>query len=496
MSKTFGIHIFTRDLRVYDNLSINYCVENSDCLLPIFIFTPEQLEKNKFFSHNSFAFLLETLNDLNTKQLHNNLNLFYGNYDKILNELCNIIINRFSSHYNKILITCSQDYTPFSKRRSKIIESTIKSINHQLQSSFSSTKNNIMINYVEIEDYTLFPLNTIQTQSNTVYSVFTPFYNKCLAKITNITKPTKFKKRFDICNPSFVKKQMNHSITTLGFISKKYIDSSKLSPKREIFGGRENGSKMIQQSKIRNFISYGTDRDNLNYETTKLSAYIKYGCISIREVFYNMINALNNKNHPLIRQLLWREFYAHLYNDSSHLLKGKNLKSKYDSVKWIGKNALFNKWKNGETGFPIVDACIRQLNETGYLHNRGRLICAEFLVKILLVDWKKGEKYFAQTLVDYDPVSNNGGWTWVASTGADSQPYFRIMNPWTQGEKHDVDAEYIKKWIPNLSNVEPKIIHNWYMYYNKPSYKHIYHSPIVDYKAQREKSLEFYKSIN
>lgn len=146
------------------------------------------------------------------------------------------------------------------------------------------------------------------------------------------------------------------------------------------------------------------------------------------------------------------------------------------------------------TGFPIVDAGIREMNETGYMHNRARLITASFLIKTLLINWEDGEKYFSQQLTDYDPASNNGNWQWVASTGADSQPYFRIFNPWSQSEKYDTDAEYIKKWIPELHSVPAKSIHKWNTEWEKYT-ENKYPSPIVDYEKQRKLALEMYKKV-
>jgi deoxyribodipyrimidine photo-lyase len=149
-------------------------------------------------------------------------------------------------------------------------------------------------------------------------------------------------------------------------------------------------------------------------------------------------------------------------------------------------------WKNGETGFPVVDACMTQLNVTGYLHNRGRLIVASFLVKTLLLDWREGEKYFARQLTDYDVASNNGNWLWIMGGGADSQPWFRIFNPWEQGKNFDPDCEYIKKWIPALTDLDPKTIHNWNNEYS--NYKNIkYAKPICDYKEQKKMATKMYE---
>ena len=172
------------------------------------------------------------------------------------------------------------------------------------------------------------------------------------------------------------------------------------------------------------------------------------------------------------------------------------MKPSYDKIRWHKNTKWLNAWKTGTTGFPVVDAGMRQLAETGYMHNRARLITSSFLIKVLLIDWQDGEKYFAQHLTDYDPASNNGNWQWGASTGADSQPYFRIFNPWLQSEEYDPDAEYIKQWVPELREVESKVIHQWYKYSDEKEFKGIkYPAPIVDYSKQKEIALKMYSSV-
>jgi len=165
----------------------------------------------------------------------------------------------------------------------------------------------------------------------------------------------------------------------------------------------------------------------------------------------------------------------------------------YDKIKWENNKDLIELWKSGETGFPMVDACMRQMNNTGYMHNRGRMIVSSFLTKDLLCNWQIGEKYFANQLVDYNMSANNGGWQWSAGTGTDSQPYYRIFNPWLQSKQFDPDCEYIKKWIPELENVKVKDIHNWHTQFK--NYKVGYHEPIVDHFVQRNIAKELYKSI-
>jgi deoxyribodipyrimidine photo-lyase len=172
------------------------------------------------------------------------------------------------------------------------------------------------------------------------------------------------------------------------------------------------------------------------------------------------------------------------------------MKAKYDKIKWHFNSKWLKAWKEGKTGFPIVDAGMRELKTTGYMHNRARLITASFLVKTLLISWEHGEKYFATQLTDYDPASNNGNWQWIASTGADSQPYFRIFNPWEQAKHYDPNAEYIKKWIPELRDISVKDILNWESVYDDDEYKKItYPKPIVDYTKQKEIALKMYGAV-
>ena len=252
-----------------------------------------------------------------------------------------------------------------------------------------------------------------------------------------------------------------------------------------VHGGRQEAIKQLRIA-AKNIKHYAQTRDELSKPTSQLSAFIKFGNISVREVYYSF-----KSNHPFIRQIYWRDFYAGILYSFPRVL-GHALKPKYDKIKWHHNEKWFEAWKNGVTGIPIVDASQRQLLATGWTHNRGRMISSSILIKILLIDWRKGEQFYAQHLVDYDVASNNGGWQFSAGTGADSQPYFRYFNPYTQSKDHDKDCEYIKKWIPELKNVPSEDIHNW----NDSWEKHKdcgYPKPIVNYAEQREKSIKMYK---
>jgi deoxyribodipyrimidine photo-lyase len=205
------------------------------------------------------------------------------------------------------------------------------------------------------------------------------------------------------------------------------------------------------------------------------------------------------ENHGLVRELLWREFYANVTNHIPHILVGQvssepthPMKLKFDNVEWPHDEKKFKRWCEGKTGFPFVDAAMICMNKTGYMHNRLRMIVAMFLTKDMAIDWRMGERYFAQKLIDYDPSSNSGGWQWAGSIGADSQPYFRIFNPWTQSEKFDKDAAFIKKWIPLLANVPAKSIHNWdkdHVKYNNKGYP----APMLDHSIESKKALGYFQ---
>lgn len=456
-----GLYIFRRDLRIQNNMAFLHALKECKQILPIFIFTPEQVTNNLFKSNKSVQFMIESLDDLNEniREKKGELNTFYGEYLDIIKFLL--------KSYNADVIFINTDYTPYSKSRDNKIKTLCKKEN---------------IDFKCYDDICLFNPGTITTE-NGVYKKFTPFYNKCLELLKNIEKYPliKFKKKW-------CKKITSNKYSIL--LKEAYISLTKPDDKTLLQGGRKSALNILKR--VKDFKNYGETRNMLSEETTHLSAYLKYGCISVKELLFLLQKRGFNNNHDLIRQLIWRDFYIHILNAFPYVLKGKSFKLKYDSITWDNDTKLFNAWKTGNTGFPIVDACMRQLNTTGYMHNRGRLIVASFLIKTLFIDWRKGEKYFAQNLIDYDPAANNGNWQWVAGSGVDSQPYFRIFNPWSQSEKYDPDALYIKRWCPELSDIPAKDIHNWYKKYELYKTKIDYISPVVEYSERRKYVLNKY----
>ena len=461
-----GLHIFTRDHRLYDNTSLISLLNKCDKIITIFIFTPQQVINNSYKSDKSIQFMIESLSDLEDSINKNQGELFcfLDDYEKVIEKI--IKNNQINA------VSINKDYTPYAKSREKKINKLCEINNCEFICEY---------------DYLLTEPEEILNGDGYVYKKFTPFYNNAI----KIIKP------FSIQDGKFKNKiaeKINKEGIKTVLLRDEFIRLIKPDPNSKLIGGRDQGLKKLSALKFQK--NYAKKHNCFNYETSLLAAYTKYGCLSIREVYNKSSKELGSKG-DFIRQLFWRDFYTLLLNQYPHLLGGA-LKPKYDKIKWINNTTFLNAWKNGRTGFPIVDANMRALNTEGWMHNRGRLIVASFLIKTLGINWLKGEKYFATKLIDYDVAVNNGNWQWVAGTGADAQPYFRIFNPWTQGENYDPEAIFIKKWIPELDDLEPKIIHNWYKYANEDEYKEYakkYGKPIVDYSDQKEKILKIYKSV-
>jgi deoxyribodipyrimidine photo-lyase len=246
--------------------------------------------------------------------------------------------------------------------------------------------------------------------------------------------------------------------------------------------------------------AYNSHRDIPSIKgTSGISPYLAAGVISPRYLLRLLLNqypdllqATDSEEFTWLNEIIWREFYRHLIFHQQRLCKHKSYKTAYDNIVWQSNDKLFTAWCQGKTGYPLVDAAMRQLNQTGWMHNRLRMVVASFLTKHLLIDWRLGEKYFMQHLIDGDLASNNGGWQWAASTGCDAQPYFRIFNPIRQSERFDPNGDFIRKYIPELEQVKGKDIHFPHQYIKK-NLLSIYWPAIVEHKEARVKALAFYK---
>lgn len=444
-----NVYIHRRDIRVEDNTTLINFVKytKNKGIYPIFIFSPEQIDKdkNKYFSDKLVKFMCESLFELKKRY---DINFFYGDDIEILeyihteNPIDNIGFN--------------VDYSPFARNRDKRM---IEWSNH----------NNIRV--ITQEDMLLVDIlkqKTLRDTTKTAYQKFTPFYKRVISYKVNDPVYLKTIKTIKLKN---ITKFKISEIKIKSF----YCESSNI----EFEPGRENAIKKIKKLKYQR--DYAKCRDIMDYKTSYLSPYINLGIISIREVYKEGII-----NESFLRELYWRDFYYNILYFYPHIV-GNNFNKK--KIKWNNNKSYFEKWKKGETGFPIIDACMKQLNETGYMHNRGRMLVSSFLCKDLLIDWKWGEMYFATKLIDYNISANNGGWQWSSGTGVDSQPYFRIFNPWTQSKKYDPDCKYIKKWLPELKEIENKKIHEWYKYCREMD---LYIKPIIDHDIQKKKALLMY----
>lgn len=453
-----NIFIHHRDLRHFDNTTLIKQSKEEGNIIPIFVFPPEQIDPkiNKYFSNNLVQFMIQSLKELKNgyQKLKGDLYTFKGTYIKVLSRIHKDIgIN--SIGFNK-------DYSPYAKKRDKKI---IKYCDKH------------GIKYYTEEDMLLHDVETGNglTKSDEPYKVFTPF-KKNLMKYP-VRKVNKFKKFKFSTNDKLFNKYYFDKLDTL------YKSNDNVL----VQGGREWALNRIKNLNL--FKSYDECRNFLTYQTTLLSASINFNVISIRELYYKLLDKFGIDN-GIINELYWRDFYYNILFYFPHIIKG-SFKKKYDNIKWDNNPAHYKAWKEGKTGFPIIDACMRQMNTVGYMHNRGRMIVSSFLVKNLLTDWRKGERYFANTLIDYNISANNGGWQWTSGGGTDAQPYFRIFNPWTQAKKFDKECKYIKKWIPELKEVSNKDILNWDKCYLK--YEVGYPKPIVDHSVTRKRALEVFK---
>jgi deoxyribodipyrimidine photo-lyase len=451
-----SLFVFRRDLRLEDNSGLINALSISKKVIPIFILD-QYLIGNKTLSSNAKQFLKESLLDLMHKFDLKKAQLFihHGKPTLIINEL----LNRKELKINKIIM--NRDYTQYSQQR----DTKIKEI---------CRRNNIK--FVLTADLLLNEPEVVNKSDGTPYTIFTPFFKKS--------------QQFLVNKPEKIDKNNFYTDDITDMISREELGQKLSYQNRNIHvaGGRAKGLEILHQ--IHSLKNYDIERDFPAIRgTTNLSAHLKFGTVSIREAYFAIKQV---ENYTLLRQLYWRDFYIHIGFHFPHVFKG-SFRPKYDRMDWSNDKDLFQAWCEGKTGFPIVDAGMRQLNSTGWMHNRVRMIVASFLTKDLLINWQWGEKYFAQKLVDYDISVNNGNWQWAASTGCDPVPYFRIFNPWLQQKKFDPQCDYIKQFIPELRDYAPKIVHN--LFKSHPRDLKDYPNPIVNHATMREKAKIMFKLL-
>lgn len=447
-----ALHIFRRDLRLFDNSALIAALTSAQQVIPCFIFDKRQIEHNPYKSEAALQFMANSLQELSRelKQKKGKLYFFSGIAEKVVQSL----IHTFPID----AVFLNRDYTPFSKKRDDKIEKLCR------QKS---------IDYHSYADALLHEPEQIFKANGEPYTVFTPFFKK--ASQLTVASPKKnlytnyYHANIDLEDSRQLKKLLS------------YVNSSIV-----VQGGRKEGLKLLKHLKTLDNYNYIRNFPAVN-GTSKLSAHNKFGTVSIREVYSTIIKRWGEQ-HTLVTELYWRDFFTHIVFHFPHVLAGA-FQTKYQGIKWENNKKYFQAWCQGETGFPIVDAGMRELNQTGYMHNRVRMIVASFLTKDLHIDWRSGEKYFAKKLVDYDPAINNGNWQWTASTGCDAQPYFRIFNPWLQQKKYDPACIYIKRFVPELAGCSPEEIH---LLGKKFLLKLSYPRPIVDHNAASRQTKNLY----
>ncbi len=416
---------FRRDLRLSDNVALHHALKSPNKVQVIFIFDDDIL--NKLSKDDArLSFIYESLNSINKelKSYGASLIVKKGNPLKVWEKLI--------AEHNIAAVYANKDYEPYAIKRDLNISTLMR----------SNT-----INFKLFKDQVIFEENDILKKDGLPYTVFTPYKNKWLQNFNKTTDTNEYiidYQNFSKSNYDFP------SLSSIGFI--------------------KSAIQVIPYNL--DFINnYDTTRDfPADDKTSYLSPYLRFGLVSIRKM---VLFALKT-NATFLSELIWREFFMQILFHFPKVVSN-NFKKKYDLIQWRNNELEFKKWCIGETGYPLVDAGMRQLNRTGYMHNRVRMITAGFLCKHLLIDWRWGEAYFASKLLDYELSANNGNWQWAAGTGCDAAPYFRVFNPITQLKKFDKDLIYVNKWVEDFNQLS-------------------YPLPIVDHKFARERAITTYKS--
>jgi len=467
MHKKIGLFWLRDDFRISKNHGLIEASRNHDQVVVFYLYKKlayKYQEAQKWWLSKSLLNFKKDLNNFNIGLEIIKTESFKIFFDKLMKK------KEISIYWNKVY---EPDYLKFDEYLLKNLK--IKNIH------FKIFKGNV-----------LNEIHEVKKSDGTPFKVFTPYWRN--AEKYYIEKIPLKKKEIKRCSKKIV-------------YFKSCIEPNEILPKNDWFKNFEkiwSPSETSALKILRNFIKNGiknySDGRNFPYKigTSKLSPFIKFGQIHV-ETIWNECRAADEKNigtSKFLTEIGWREFNHTLINFFPHMLKN-NYSKKFDKFPWEKNHKFLSAWKKGLTGYPIVDAGMRELYSTGWMHNRVRMIVGSFLVKHLLINWKEGEKYFKNCLLDYSQASNVAGWQWVAGSGADAAPYFRIFNPILQGEKFDKEGDYVKKWIPELKNLEKKYIHKPWEINGKNNFKlgKDYPFPIVNHEAAREKALSAFKKI-
>lgn len=423
---------FRRDLRLDDNAGLYHALKSRYPVLPIFIFDTDILKQFETPENAQVEFIHQQLQILQ-KELRG-----YGSSIEIDHSTPKVFFDKLCKQYTIKAVYTNEDYELSARRRDTDIE------------NFLQKKD---IDFLSFKDQVIFSKEDILKDNGTPYTVFTP-YSKRWKQHLQPEHLQSFDNRDLFSNFYQFRNDNIPNLSDLGFTQRRGLTFPPIE---------------VSDDLIKN---YTQQRDYPSIEgTSRLGIHLRFGTISIRQ----LIAKAQAINETFLNELIWREFYHAITWHFPHICKGQAFKPQYDEIVWRNNETEFTAWCEGKTGYPIVDAGMRQLNETGFMHNRIRMITASFLIKHLLIDWRWGEAYFANKLLDFDFAANNGGWQWAASSGCDAVPYFRIFNPQLQTEKFDKHLEYIKRWIPDFDPLD-------------------YTPPIVNHEFARKRALDVYSN--
>ncbi len=441
-----SIFWFRRDLRLKDNAGLYHALKGSHPVLPLFIFDREILDDLEDPKDARVEFLHDTLSEMKAElESHGHTLLIeYGFPGQIWPDLLD--------RYEVAAVYANRDYEPYAKERDNKVQALLDE--HSIP-------------FHTFKDHVIFEAGEVQKKAGGTYTVFTP-YSRTWKSVLQSRMDT-------FTNPDGAEEAISYYLKPypVEAYAGNFLDASPLPmPGLQEMGFERTEvaipAKTVKRGLIRR---YDETRDIPAINgTSRLGIHFRFGTISIREKAWRA----QQLNATFLNELIWRDFYAQILDEHPYVAD-RSFRPKYDYIEWRNDEADFKKWCEGKTGYPIVDAGMRELNQSGYMHNRVRMITASFLTKHLLIDWRWGEAYFAKKLLDYELASNNGGWQWAAGSGTDAAPYFRVFNPYSQQKKFDKDFKYIKQWVPEFGT-------------------DAYPEPMVDHKMARERCLDTYKA--
>jgi deoxyribodipyrimidine photo-lyase len=431
MKKEITIFWFRRDLRLHDNAGLFHALMNEKEVLPIFIFDKAILSKLEDQDDARVSFIHQAISELKVSLRAKGTDIY------VVHSSPEEAFDSLLDQYKISRVYANHDYEPYAKERDEAIRRRLKASGAEL---------------LTFKDQVIFEKSEVVKDDGKPYTVFTPYSRKWKAALTEESTNSYENERYF---SSFI--QVSESLEMPSFKEMGFVKSSIEFPKNEV-------NEII-------ISKYKEQRDfPFKQGTTRLSVHLRFGTVSIRSLARKALSL----NETWLNELIWREFYQMILWHFPHVVSSA-FKPAYNHIQWRNNESDFENWCLGKTGYPIVDAGMRELLATGFMHNRVRMITASFLVKHLLIDWKWGEAFFARYLLDFELASNNGGWQWAASSGCDAAPYFRVFNPTLQTQRFDPRAEYIRKWVPE---------------FNDPF---AYPKPIVEHAFARQRVIDTYK---